>query len=44
MKEAVGKGANAVIGAQLTLTPVGSDMVCVMVSGTAVYAVKDEAE
>ena len=44
MKETVGKGGNAVIGAELTLTPVGSDMVCVMVSGIAVYAVKNEAE
>ena len=44
MKETVGKGGNAVIGAELTLTPVGSDMVCVMVSGIAVYAVKNEVE
>jgi len=42
MKEALRKGGNAIVGAKLDLEAFTRDLICVMVSGTAVVIEKEE--
>ncbi len=41
LREAVNKGANAIVGAKLNLISLGSELICFMISGTAVTVEKE---